>query len=248
MSNALAGCSFLVALSSAQRNQLSTINDASRHYLNRIVAIFPTYTDHSLEHPDRALRILDAWLLDAEQRAYLNAKPWTAFFIVCGIYLHDIGMADLPGLPEPPASEEKASWIRDTHHERSSAFIKTNWKELGFSDEFQAEIAALVCLAHRKTEFNDPRIARRIPYGHAGELVDIRFAAASVKLADELDLTFERTPYQVREMLTSLDSVGEVEWSKHLSVGGVGPHDELPATIRVWCLSKSAETHRALKR
>jgi hypothetical protein len=212
---------------------------------------FPSteYTDHSIDHPQRAIEILNNWLLDKEQKSKLIDNEWENFFLHAAVYLHDIGMIEHPSLPDPGFRdpEQKTEYIRKTHHERSHDLIMAIWRQLDIEDEFQAEIIARICLGHRSISLDDPRIRRKIPYRQTGRLIHLQFLAACVKLADELDLTFERTPFQIYELLPSKSKQTEIEWKKHFSVGGVGPHESYVGTICVWCRCRSAEIHRALK-
>jgi hypothetical protein len=72
------------------RERLDVVRRSAASYLKYIIVLFPEYTDHSMEHPERALSILDSWLLDAEQKEYFIANPWASFFLHAGLFLHDI--------------------------------------------------------------------------------------------------------------------------------------------------------------
>lgn len=231
------------------RYRLDLIRKKSKEFLKFIVAVFPEYTDHSVDHPERAIRILNDWLLDSEQISKLKENEWENFFLHAALYLHDIGMIEHPLLKSPAfrSREQNKEFIRKTHNERSHDFIIAAWRQLDIEDEFQADIIARICLGHRVIQFDDPRIRRKIPYRQTGRLIDIQFLTACVKLADELDLTFERTPSQIYDLILNKSAQTEIEWQKHFSVGGVGPHERYKSTINVWCICRNPEIHRALK-
>ena len=237
-------------LAEDKKYRLHLIRKKTQEYLKYIVAVFPEYTDHSIKHPDRAIEILNNWLLDDEQKQKLKNNQWENYFLHAALYLHDIGMIEHPLLSTPPnlQFEQKREFIRKTHHERSYKLIMSLWEELAIEDEFQAEIIANICLGHREIKLDNPKIRKKIPYRQSGRLIDIQFLTACLRLADELDLTFQRTSHNIFGLIQEKSKITEIEWNKHFSIGGVGPHEHYVGTICVWCRCRNAELHRALKK
>jgi len=236
-------------LDDAMKGSLHRIEHAAAEYLQRIQIVFPEFTSHAIDHSLNLIKILDTWLLDSEQKDYLEKHPWESFFIIATAYLHDIGMIEHPKLNIPgdiKTEDEKKSFIRENHHKRSYAFILESWRDLCIDDEFQAELIALCSLGHRQIAINDTRLSEKIPY-RSGKSINVQFVSACIRLADELDLTFERTPESIYEMIAQKNDTTILEWCKHFSIGGVAPHSCFPGTIHIRCRCKDLSVHMSLK-
>jgi hypothetical protein len=71
--------------------------------------------------------------------------------------------------------------------------------------------------------------------------------SAFLRIADELDLDFERAPLIIYEAFKPKDAISQEEWEKNLSVSGVARSKEDPSLIKVSATCKSSRVHRALK-
>jgi hypothetical protein len=147
------------------------------------------------------------------------------FFLLASAYLHDIGMVDFPELREDQSNAEAGGtrWpelIRSKHHERSEKSILSVWSELGLEDGHQAGIVGRICRGHRREDLRDQTMFESTRV-YRNAVVNMPLLASFLKLADELDITFERTPAVLYELLPPTGKKSKVEWQKHLSVAGV---------------------------
>jgi len=226
--------------------KLETIRNNAKNILAKISEIFPEYTPHTIEHKDKVLKNLDI-ILPKPLQQKLNS--YELFFLASGVYLHDIGMADLDGISyfeEFSNDDEKKELIRKYHHLRSQEFISKNFLSLGIENEHESEIIGLICIGHRKTNLHD-KIQFDPNYAYLDKTVNIPFLAASLKLADELDLTFSRTPMIVYENMPIRNKISQDEWKKHLSISGVSLHPEDSSIILCTATCKEPYIHRMLK-
>lgn len=147
------------------------------------------------------------------------------FLLFAAIWLHDIGMYpqlfdDDPN-PSTWSREDLEEWdrevLRKTHHERSERYVLKNWKNLGL-EEGEAEILALICKYHRKTQ--------KIP-----EYIDekIRLVIAYLRLLDALHIPDRPSRERLRRLKTYLaygmDPVSKFHWYKSFYVpkDGINP-------------------------
>ena len=78
--------------------------------------------------------------------------------------------------------------------------------------------------------------------------INIPLLSAFLQIADELDLTFERTPIIVYETIKPHDPISRLEWERHLSTCGVGldPDDKRQIVVTAKCWNP--KIYRELKR
>jgi hypothetical protein len=211
--------------------------------------LFPQFTDHSIQHSDGVVEILD-WLVPDGIKAQLNA--WELYFLLAAAYLHDLGMIEgCPDLqtdpqwqafltayltehprPEVPSQQEltlaaKRAYVRDTHHERSEQYIMENAAELGLNisgSPAEAQIVARISKGHRRADLGDQVQFGVTTFGN-NQLIRRDLLAAYLRLADELDTTAMRTPIAEFEVLNIDDEVSALEWAKHLAISGVSAHE-----------------------
>ena len=223
----------------------STVRRNAEVMLRRIGSLFPQYTDHTIEHSNNVVRILD-WLVPAAAKQNLN--KWELYFLVAAAYLHDLGMLEAcPGSPSGPewqtfrttrlsklgvmgaasTDQEKEilkEYVRDHHHERSELYIRGNGTLLGLTSSgttHEADIVGRISLGHRKVDLGSDALFSDQPFGDV--LIRRRLLAAYLRLADELDTTAFRTPLAEAESTTITDSLSELEWQKHLAISGIAP-------------------------
>lgn len=167
--------------------------------LQGFVTNFPEYTDHSINHSKTVLRYADH-LLDTEVQK-LNEDE--AYVLIMAGFLHDIGMCPTNGMKSiiiesssfRESGKQFEDYLRDIHHELSYQYITTFWKELKIVNETYAEAIALVGMGHRKVELLDfdmynPEFVVKSGSG----FVCLPYLAGVLRLADELDITNDRTP------------------------------------------------------
>lgn len=215
--------------------------------LSKIGETFPEYTIHDIRHSEKVLENL-GWIVSDSLKERLNI--YEIYFIVAGAYLHDIGMVDFPELREElkefDEREQLANHIRENHHLRSEEFIIKQYKELAIEDPHQAEIIGRICRGHRKENLHDPKLfeSDKLYKSHS---INIPLLAALLRIADELDMTFERAPSVIYEHIPPRDIISKEEWEKHLSISGVGLSREDRSIIKSSATCENPKIHRSLK-
>jgi hypothetical protein len=209
--------------------------------LKHATALFPQFTDHSVEHSDRVVDLL-GYLIPELVAEKLNA--WEIYFLIAATYLHDLGMIlECPGVPEGPDwdafvesqipqgqefdpnrnQELLAKYVRDRHHLRSEAYIRSHKDVLGLraSDTIEEpEIVARIARGHRKDDLGDPGLFAGTVFG-IGQVIRTDLLAAYLRLADDLDVTASRTPLAEHEVVSLTDPRSKEEWEKHIHLTGI---------------------------
>jgi len=152
--------------------------------VNRVYSAWPDLTEHDQEHLTVVLRILDL-MIPPET---LNAmSPEELFILLCGAWLHDIGLS-------LEASEfydgEKRKKIRDIHHIRGADIINKKYKDFALKQE-EAEVICEIVKAHRKTDISSQIKERHIL--ETGKIIRLQLLSSLVMIADELHITKDRT-------------------------------------------------------
>jgi len=227
-------------------HDLKNIKDKAEPLLSRIVQTFPDYTTHDIRHSLQVLENLPK--IVAPRSLIREMNKYEIYFLAAATYLHDIGMVNFPELAPHDITDEEdlRNYIRENHHLRSEQFIRTNFEDLAIEDEHQANIIGRICRGHRKEDLGDVGIFEPdIMYRDCA--INVPLLCSLLRIADELDLTFERAPLIVYEHVDVRDKISREEWQKHLSVSGVGLAPGDPLTIRCSAVVKNPRIHRALK-
>jgi Histidine kinase-, DNA gyrase B-, and HSP90-like ATPase len=77
--------------------------------------------------------------------------------------------------------------------------------------------------------------------------VRIDLLCAIIALAEQLDLFHDKTLDKIHQHILEPKADTRLQFPKSFSVEDIGPHPDLPATIRIQCKCRDAEVHRALK-
>jgi hypothetical protein len=77
--------------------------------------------------------------------------------------------------------------------------------------------------------------------------INVALLASLLRNGDELDLTFERTPYIVYENSPPKDEISKEEWEKHLKISGVTIDPDDKQIIKCSARSENPKIHRLLK-
>jgi hypothetical protein len=77
--------------------------------------------------------------------------------------------------------------------------------------------------------------------------VRVDLLAAIIALAERLDLLHQETLNRINQHILRLSTDARLQLPALFSVETIGPHPNLPATIRIQCKCRDAEVHRALK-
>ena len=227
-------------------HSLKLIKKRAEPLLAKIVETFPEYTIHDIRHSEKVLENLDEIIPDPLKEE-LNA--YELYFIKIAAYLHDIGMVDFPELKEElkefDEREQIANHIRESHHLRSEKLIVNRYERLAIEDPYQADIIGRICRGHRKENLRDRELFKS-DHVYKSYPINIPLLAALLRIADELDLTFERAPLINYEHLPPRDTISKEEWEKHLSISGVAVVED-HSIIKSSAKCKNPNIHRSLK-
>jgi len=227
-------------------HSLNNIKTKAKPLLSKIVETFPNYTLHDITHSERILGYLNLIIPDSLKE---RLNPYEIYFLVASVYLHDIGRVNFPELFKGEVFEEKGirDYIGENHHLRSEEFIVKNFKDLAIEDEHQAMIIGRICRGHRKENLHDNQLFKPDKM-YKSYPINVPLLAAFLRIADELDLTFERAPLTIYEHIPPRDTISKEEWKKHLSISGVGLSPEDHSIIKCSATCENPKIHRALKR
>ncbi len=143
-------------------------------------------------------------------------------------YLHDAGM-----LISYPDDEDNANTIstqkkkpytkedliRDEHHLRSGKYIVEHESDLTL-DHVESECVRLICEGHRVVDLTTENYKDRFV---GDEHVRVRLLAALLRFSDELDITYQRAPKGLRDILKEdMPDYSQLQWLKHYYTSGVG--------------------------
>ena len=183
------------------------------------------YTLHGLDHSNYVITILDKLINGLNPQDNLNETEF--FCLLSAAFLHDVGMQckypnDVERAAQISITKKRPytfqDLIRDEHHKRSGRYIKDNSKNLKL-DPIEAECIRLISEGHRQTklksaEYNDQ------PIGLIR--VRVRLLSALLRLADELDITYERAPETLFDILKNdIPDYSRIQWLKHYYTSGI---------------------------
>ncbi len=191
--------------------------------LQRYLANFPDFTDHSVTHSECVIdRVSD---ILGNNIFLLNKSE--IYILLMSCYLHDIGMSPTKEMQKLIKESEEfkketkkgcdyKEYIRRIHHQLSYEYIIEHWKNFNIINHRYAKAIALVSLGHREEELlNFEQFDPKYPVESGTNFVCIPFLASILRLADELDLTNERTPDLLFNEYFPDDRIGKREWDKH---------------------------------
>jgi HD superfamily phosphodiesterase len=183
------GLETIVQEDDTYRNKITLIEDLAEECLKNISEVFTNYTDHSINHSKSVIAILNKILFESGEKDVLSVLE--VYILLAAAYLHDTGMAD--GVIKRDGrivDEDEKTKIRKTHHELSAKFLKSYSKKhknlIGNSNPIpNIEEICKVVIGHRKVDLNSTDYDDS---PHNLEKIKVRFLAALLRLADELDI------------------------------------------------------------
>ncbi len=173
---------------------------------------FPYYTPHDFSHSLAVEENLN-WLIPDNVKQKMHTLE--IFFLIVSAWLHDWGMVGKP--------EEDAESIRETHHIRTEKNFEDLYEKLYLS-EHEARIIGRICKGHRKVDLRSHDYDD-IVFGPSAK-IRRSFLAALLRIADECDITHNRTPEVIYYSIHPKEEA-EGEFRKHLSIGGIGQLSEM---------------------
>lgn len=191
--------------------RLPQIRNNAMSLLSYTSGKFPYYTPHDFSHSLNVEENLN-WLVPDHLKEDMN--PYELFFLIAAAWLHDWGMVGVDG--------EDPNVIRDEHHIRTETNFERLYDKLSFS-EHEARIIGRVSKGHRKVDLGT-REYDDVVFGQNNKIRQ-RFLAALLRIADECDITHNRTP-EVIYYTINPTAQSEIEFKKHLSISGIGQLEE----------------------
>jgi hypothetical protein len=190
-------------------NKLRPIESAARSVLSYVTVAFPYYTPHDFNHSTNVEEILN-WLVPDEIKPKMN--EYELYFLIIAAWLHDWGMVATPN--------ENAEEVRREHHIRTETNFETLHSSLGLSLA-EARIVGRICRGHREEDIFDQKYEDQF-FGSSNKLIRVRLLTALLRVADEIDVTQNRTP-EILYFTLKPQGASQEEYDKHLSIGGIGP-------------------------
>ena len=127
-------------------------------------------------------------------------------------------------------------------------FIVEHFEKLSISNIHQARIIGIIARGHRKENLYDATLFEPDFMYEDNNSINIPLLAELLRIADELDLTFERTPMIIYEHIPPKDNISKQEWERHIDTTGVGLSKEDPLQLKCNATCHEPKIHRALKR
>ncbi len=233
--------------------------------LGLVSNLFDDYTIHDISHSNAVLSNLD-WLLPSDVVQSMNI--YELYILIAACYLHDIGMvvtneeicslqrtvefdslrvSQKLGDPEKNDREILKDFIRSIHHHRSEKYILENYEGeggLGIDDYRLARAVSIVAKGHRESDLlNFDMFDPKYFVVSGKDPVCLPFLACCLMLADELDITRERTPELLYELVSPHHPVSSAEWDKHKSMLAVCPDDK---KIKILAECEEPKIHKAI--
>ncbi len=182
--------------------------------LQQYISHFPEYTDHSINHSWIVLRYAIELLDDGISK--LNEDE--LYVLIMAALLHDIGMSPSKKMQDTlkEKSDDLPNEIRKIHHELSYEYIIQNWETLKIPNKNYAKAIGLVAMGHRKVDLFDSNLYEHEFIVKGGKkFVCLPYLAGLLRLADELDITNDRTPELLFDNHYPSEETSKEEWEKH---------------------------------
>ena len=191
--------------------RLAGIREIAQPLLSYTHSKFPYYTPHDFSHSMAVEENLN-WLIPDEVK--IGMHTFELFFLIVAAWLHDWGMV--------AESDEDAELVRETHHIRTEINFEKFYDKLRLS-EHEARIIGRISKGHRRVDLSSNEYDD-IVFGQSAK-IRRRFLASLLRVADECDITHNRTPEVIYFSIHPQEDA-EAEFNKHLSIGGVGQLSE----------------------
>jgi hypothetical protein len=210
--------------------------------LKKFLAVFPTFTDHTLLHTLSVTNISNQLLRENVRK--LNASEIYIYLMACA--LHDIGMgvsdkdidsfidaSGLRGYVNDHPEISKSNLIRKFHNDFSSQFVKKYWELLEIPSKQYANAIAEVGRGHRKTDLMDEALYPTDYDLGDGQYANLALLAALIRLCDELDIASDRNPDLLydTETMEGMSEKDFFEFFKHYAIHTVSFGEDSIAVI-----------------
>lgn len=189
----------------------------------------PAFVDHGETHSQN-IELLLSRIIPAP----LNDKitEYEAFLLLCGVWLHDIGM-----LAKKTGESDKQ--IRENHHVKSRELIRKELPEIDLTED-ERYIVGEIAFFHRKAEdiTNAKEIFETVN-GNSVSKVRVRFLCALIRLADGCEIAHSRSSRKLLE-IADVDEEAKFYHEAHLHVSAVD-FDIISHEITIYLRVKNQE-------
>ncbi len=189
----------------------------------------PAFVDHGETHSQN-IELLLSRIIPTP----INDKitEYEAFLLLCGVWLHDIGM-----LAKKTGESDKQ--IRENHHVRSRELIRKELPEIDLTED-ERYIVGEIAFFHRKAEdiANAKEIFETVN-GNAVSKVRVRFLCALIRLADGCEIAHSRSSRKLLE-IADVDEEAKFYHEVHLHVSAVD-FDIISHEITIYLRVKNQE-------
>lgn len=212
-------------------SRLDSIRDVASTLLTYTAGSFSTYTPHDFKHSESVEELLSDLIPD-EVKEGLSGHE--LFFLIVSAWLHDWGMIC--------KDDEDKDVVRETHHLRTAKFCEELYDQV-LLDEHEGFVVGLISKGHRKVDLKDKEYNDRAIKN--GKIIRVRFLSAALRIADECDVTYKRTP---KAIYYSIDPDGKSrdEFDRHLSISGVGFFSD-KHKVEIGAIAKTPKAAKALR-
>lgn len=217
----------LLSLDKRLHSRFSDTVFAIQNILNNYKLIFPDFTDHTVLH---TLNIIDFCnQLIGDQIDKLNADE--IYAILVGCYFHDTGMGitkddffefskeiDFGDYFLTHNKDNYPEIIRNFHNEFSGLFIKKYAHFFEFPSKEHMFSIIQISRGHRKIDLlNEEEFPVSLKLDN-GNSICLVYAAALVRLADEIDVTASRNSHAIYDINKISKEIDLIEFMKHDAV------------------------------
>ena len=163
-------------------SKLKKIINEVENISGRVNKLFPTYTNHDIHHIEHVEEYANR-IIPEDIENNLNIDE--IFFLLAGIWLHDIGMIflenELSEYEDKNLDERKSfeKYVRDNHNIRSETYINQNNEKLGLNWH-EAEIIGKIAKGHRQINLHEVE-----DDNYKGSNIRISLLSSILRLADE---------------------------------------------------------------
>lgn len=195
--------------------------------LSNYKLLFPEYTDHSELHSITVIQFCNT--LIGEQLNRLNKHE--IYVLLSGCYFHDTGMGitrkdfeafsreiDFGDYFEKHPNASVPEQIRDFHNEYSGRFIRKYAELFEFPSKAHLEAIIQISRGHRKTDLKDESIYPINLPTPDGDSICLPYLAALLRLADEIDVTADRSSKLLYDLEAITDEHQLFEHKRHRAV------------------------------
>lgn len=194
-------------------HRLENIEQKARSVLTYTASLFPYYTPHDFQHSLSVEEKIN-WIIDDDEKVTLN--DYEIFFLIIATWLHDWGMVG--------SYNEDLLEVRNLHHERTEKYFEEKYVDV-LLDYHEARIIGKICRGHTKDDISRAYYDDEIFSSNIR--IRVRFLTCCLRIADECDITYNRTPEIIYHSISPLKENNEENFKKHLSISGIGrPQDE----------------------